>query len=159
MSPVYSRFRLFAYTVTHYIVLFPAGAFLLMLYLRYSDVLDGDPSLQVAIPAYLVFTAAAALVTAVYWFFNMRKWVSKLIIDDYSIRAKGFYGLGTEREWRWQELQGYAVRKRYQKGHGLFEELSVLYGGKAVLIIVGPVFANYDELKAIIASRLEHIPE
>ncbi len=155
MNPVYSRFRLYAYSTTLYIFGLPIFAIGMALYLQNKQLIPK----QMALSLYYKIICFSALVTAVYWYFNTRKWMAKVIVDRYGIRAKGFYGLGKMREWRWSELEGYAIRKRWQKYHGTFEELSVLQGGKAVLVIVEPVYANYKDIKDTFEPYLKHIPE
>lgn len=153
MMPVTSKFNSYAYKMLLAPLVFPslgtAILFLFSLNSRFS------PLISVGLPTFTNLLLGTIIFSLLVWYFSTSRWTACVEISDYSIKRKGFYGLGNSQEWPLKELDGYIIREKLIKGHGKVEELLVKKEGKIVVRIVQPVFRNYGALREAVSTHLK----
>ncbi len=153
MLPLVSRFSFYAYAsgLGSLIAPFVVACFFIYTMLgNYMELFNTVPVMMVAFPLSII----GALV---FWFVVIRKWLLQLEVSDYSIKTRDTFGKGSQKEWLYNELEGYSIKLRQMKSKGEVEQLTVWQKGKKAFVLIEPMFTNYAELKSAVIAKLKVI--
>lgn len=107
--------------------------------------------------AQYVIAGVVAVLNPLMVYFAMRKRLFKLELSDYGIKGRAFLGYGKEKEWSYPELDGFAVKVSEAKDGKLTETIKFLKSGNVELEISDDFYANYEEIKQVVASKMKEI--
>lgn len=148
-----SKFHKYAYSLIPIPIVIPGivigcGMFLLRDNGKYAAALHRTPI--------VIYIGIAFLIIIIgFWLYVFQTRMLQVGLTDYSIKTRGFFGHSGTMEWQFADLEGYSVETHEQKNKAVVEYLTIWKGKKKAFMLVDSYYTNYNELKAVITSKVK----